>query len=535
MRKNINSLGGLVVMVNVVLVDKSDNQTGTEEKITAHEQAKLHRAFSIFVFNSNNELMLQKRIKAKYHSGSLWTNTCCGHPMPGEIVSDAAHRRLQEEMGFDCELKEEFSFIYEVKLDYGLTEHEFDHVFIGKFDGQPMLNPKEAEDWKWVSSEEIEKDVKKHPDVYTSWFLIALPKVLEPAGKSKASGFFSYQYREDIENELKKFLPDQLDNDWAKKATGNARWKQDMESMTAAISIPVWDFLNRGGKRWRPMLMLICSEAVGGQPKEVLPFTPIPELIHNGTLIIDDIEDNSDLRRGKTVLHKIYGVDIAVNAGNALYLLPFNLIRDSNLSDKAKASAYSIISTQLLKCHFGQAVDIYWHSGKSKSFPDEEHYFQMCANKTGSVAAMAAKLGALLGNGSETQIEVLGRFAETAGVVFQIQDDILNLSEKDNLGKGFGDDICEGKKSLLVIYTIRTALPTDRMRLVEILGMHTKDKNLQKEAIAIINKNNSVEYATKIAGELAEKAWKEAESVIPETEAKMKLRELAELMLNRTV
>jgi isopentenyl-diphosphate delta-isomerase len=163
-----------------VLVDENDNEIGIEEKIKAHENGgKLHRAFSIFVFNSRGELLLQKRAETKYHAPGLWTNTCCSHPRPGESLEDAVHRRLKEEMGFDCELKRVFHVIYKADVGNGLTEWEFDHVFIGKFDGEPKPNPEEASDWKWVSLEEVERDVKEHPEKYTPWFRIILPKVIE--------------------------------------------------------------------------------------------------------------------------------------------------------------------------------------------------------------------------------------------------------------------------------------------------------------------------------------------------------------------
>lgn len=283
------------------------------------------------------------------------------------------------------------------------------------------------------------------------------------------------------------------------------------------------------------MLMLVCCEAVGGSPEKILPFTVVPELIHNGTLIVDDIEDNSDLRRGKPVLHKIFGVDIAVNAGNTIYFLPYILIRDSSLSAEIKSKAYEIISIQLLKCHFGQAIDIWWHSGKSDRIPTEEEYLQMCANKSGSLACMAAKLGALLGGGNEKQVEALGNFGETVGVVFQVQDDILNISESKSLGKEFGEDIKEGKRTLLVIHTLNAAATADKKRLIEILNMHTKDERLLTEAITIIKKHNSIEYAKKTAIQLVEKSWSEIEATLPESEAKKQLKELAQLVIHRSV
>jgi len=163
----------------VVLVDESDKELGAEEKIRAHEDGKLHRAFSVFVFNEKGEMMLQQRAKGKYHCGGLWTNACCSHPRPGESAEDAAHRKLKQEMGFDTELKEILSFVYRAPFENGLTEHELDHVFVGRFDGKHKPNPEEAEDSKWVKPEELERDMRQNPGKYTPWFKIILERVLE--------------------------------------------------------------------------------------------------------------------------------------------------------------------------------------------------------------------------------------------------------------------------------------------------------------------------------------------------------------------
>jgi len=165
-------------MPEVILVDENDNEIGTEEKLKAHQEGKLHRAFSIFVLNSKGQLLLQKRAKSKYHSGGLWTNTCCSHPSPGETLEKAVHRRLKEEIGFDCELKEIFSFTYKANFDNGLIEHEYDHVFIGNFDGEPAPNPEEVDEWKWVDLEELKKDIQENPDSYSYWLKHSIDKVI---------------------------------------------------------------------------------------------------------------------------------------------------------------------------------------------------------------------------------------------------------------------------------------------------------------------------------------------------------------------
>ena len=163
----------------VVLVDENDKKIGLMPKMMAHEKALLHRAFSVFIFNDNNELMLQQRAHDKYHSPGLWTNTCCSHQRDHESNIEAGQRRLQEEMGFSVELKEVTSFIYKAPFDNGLTEHEFDHVLVGQYNDDPKPNPVEVGHWKWMSLEAINADIDANPDHYTAWFKIIFDKFYE--------------------------------------------------------------------------------------------------------------------------------------------------------------------------------------------------------------------------------------------------------------------------------------------------------------------------------------------------------------------
>jgi isopentenyl-diphosphate delta-isomerase len=166
------------VKEQVILVNEADEPQGLMEKMEAHEKGLLHRAFSVFVFNEKNELLMQQRAKSKYHSGGLWTNTCCSHPRDGEKTIDAAHRRLIEEMGFDCDIKKLTDFVYKAKLDHGLTEHEFDHVFVGQWQGVPNINTEEVESYQWMDVESVERDIARNPDRYTAWFKIIYQEFL---------------------------------------------------------------------------------------------------------------------------------------------------------------------------------------------------------------------------------------------------------------------------------------------------------------------------------------------------------------------
>lgn len=163
----------------VILVNERDEQVGVMPKMEAHQKGLLHRAFSVFIFNDRGELLLQRRADTKYHSGGLWTNTCCSHPRPGETVIEAAHARMLEEVGFDCELEERFSFIYQVPFENGLYEHEYDHVITGMYNNDPTLNPDEASEFAWVASHDLKKDVADHPERYTYWFLQCIDRVLD--------------------------------------------------------------------------------------------------------------------------------------------------------------------------------------------------------------------------------------------------------------------------------------------------------------------------------------------------------------------
>jgi len=163
----------------VILVNEYDEQIGLMPKLEAHEKAVLHRAFSVFVFNNKNELMLQQRALHKYHSPGLWTNTCCSHQRDGESNLQAGIRRLQEEMGFVTPLKETISFIYKAPFDNGLTEHELDHIMVGSYEDAPIINPDEVADWKWMPLEDVKQDIDDNHQLYTAWFKIIFKKFYE--------------------------------------------------------------------------------------------------------------------------------------------------------------------------------------------------------------------------------------------------------------------------------------------------------------------------------------------------------------------
>lgn len=343
-----------------------------------------------------------------------------------------------------------------------------------------------------------------------------------------------------VNKAIEKYIPRNLSRKSVLFRISEPRYAFNIEALDKAISDPIWEFLDRGGKRWRPALFLLICEALGRKHEDFVDFAIIPEVVHNGTLIVDDIEDASDCRRGKPCTYKIFGLDIAINAGNAMYYLPLLALLD-NRKEIAKhklIQVYEVYTQEMINLSLGQAMDIVWHRGMAKAAEiTEKDYLQMCAYKTGTLARMAAKVAAVLCEADEQLIEKLGLFAESLGIAFQMKDDVLDLTSAQFTEKkgGRGQDITEGKRSLPVIHTIKVSNAADKKRLIEILDIHTSNQNLRDEAIAIMQKYDSIEYTKRFARRIVKKSWNESERLLPDSQAKERLRAFAEFLIERKI
>ena len=274
------------------------------------------------------------------------------------------------------------------------------------------------------------------------------------------------------------------------------------DQFLSQINAPALDLIARGGKRWRPLLMMLFYQLYKSDD-DILAFTPLVELPHNGTLIIDDIEDSSDFRRGKPAVHLIYGTDLSINTGNFLYFLPHICIDSSSFKDEIKLAAYRYYNDSMTHLHIGQGLDILWHRDKDY-IPSEDEYMTMCSFKTGALSQLSGRLGVRAGGGSEETALAMGKVCQQMGVGFQILDDVTNLTT-GNPGKKRGDDIVEGKKSLPVI--LCSLLGGDMARLKEIFA-YAGNQGIEKagdaveEAIAIIEATGAIEKAKKKAFEI---------------------------------
>ncbi len=343
-----------------------------------------------------------------------------------------------------------------------------------------------------------------------------------------------------IDAHIEKYVPKKFTKNSLVFKVSPPKHMPDYEALNKAVAEPFWEFLGRGGKRWRPALFLLICEALGGNPDDFLDFAAIPEVIHNGTLVADDVEDSSEFRRGKLCTYRLFGLDVAVNLSDMMYFAPMIALaeRKAEIPPEKARRVYEIYVQEMVNVSLGQAIDIAWHRGLTPAHEvTEAQYLQMCAYKTGTLARMAARMASVLVGADDDVVEKIGRFAESVGVAFQIQDDVLDLvGEEFAKGKGgAGMDITEGKLSLMVIHTLQKADPSEKEELRCILSKHTRDEVLREKAISIIKKHGSIEYARNFTAEIVKESWSEVNRILPPSNAKKALRNLAEYLIKRQV
>ncbi|WP_135661724.1 polyprenyl synthetase family protein [Halorhabdus rudnickae] len=345
-------------------------------------------------------------------------------------------------------------------------------------------------------------------------------------------------WRPAIDEAIAELLPREIGDAYLREFFGEPTYRYDPAAIQHALSDPVWDLLDRGGKRWRAVVFLLLVEGFGEEPEDFLPYAIIPEVLHNGTIIVDDVEDRASMRRGEPALHREYGVDVALNAGNAMYFLPLKIItrNPANLDAETRLAAYEMLMYELNRTHLGQGMDIHWHNERAVRI-DEAQYYEMCACKTGCLARIVARLAAIV-TGQSTEVEQqVARYAERLSIAFQIGDDILDientLDEAGDFGKEFGNDVREGKKTLMVIHAAEHAPAEDVARLEEILEAEDNTDEEVLEAIEILRSAGSVEYARERALEIADAARAELEAVDLEPEPKTRLGEFTTFVVER--
>ncbi|AXR81706.1 polyprenyl synthetase family protein [Natrarchaeobaculum sulfurireducens] len=348
------------------------------------------------------------------------------------------------------------------------------------------------------------------------------------------------EWRPAVDEAIADLVPQEIDAEYLETFFGEPTYEYDPQGIQRALSDPLWDLLDRGGKRWRAVLFLVFVEAFGENPEAYLPYACIPEILHNGTIIVDDVEDEASMRRGDDALHHIYGQDVALNAGNAMYFLPLKLLMENpgDLPPERRLAAYEMLMYELNRTHLGQGMDICWHNERDVRITAEQ-YLEMCACKTGCLGRIVARLAAIVTDQPTAVEHAVADYAELTSVAFQIGDDILDvensLGRAGEFGKEFGNDVREGKKTLLVIHAIRESEPEHAARLQEILAADTNTDEEVLEALSIIDDAGSIDYARDRALALAAEARESIADLDLEETAYEELQEFTEFVIDRDV
>ena len=361
-----------------------------------------------------------------------------------------------------------------------------------------------------------------------------------------------------VDEAIEDLLPREVDDAYLADFFGPPTYDYHAGAIDTALAQPLWELLDRGGKRWRAVLCLLLVDAFGEEPEEYLEYAAIPEILHNGTIIVDDVEDGATMRRGGPALHHEFGLDVALNAGNAIYFLPLKVIsrNPGDLDAEAQLDAYEMLMYELNRTHLGQGMDIAWHN-QEEIQATEAQYYEMCACKTGALARIVARLAAIVTGQPEEVEEQVAKYAEDLALAFQIGDDILDVEHTIDLtdgvgedaeagdrtdeadagtgefGKAFGNDIREGKKTLMVIHAANTADPESVARLEEVLWADENTDAEIVEAVEILQDAGSVEYAREQARDLASEAREHLDAVELDPEVAADLKEFTRFVIDR--
>lgn len=545
----------------VIAVDELDNETGMASKVAAHYTAgQLHRAFSVLLFNQENKLLLQKRASHKVTFPNVWANSCCSHPLYSESERDltdamgvkrAAIRKLHQELGIDPNSisTDDFHFItkmmYSARMNHEWIEREIDHILIIKADVELNINENEVSDVKWVSEEELESMLVSEDlsdGEIAPWFRCIASRIMTEEWWSSQGDLANIsKLKDDLIHDMGDVSHMLTYATGAGLSTSIKEVKPLVEkrisdslcaSKHSRLSDAMMHLIEGGGKRLRATLPWLVGKAVGDSHSGLLDIGAAIEIVHNFTLVHDDIMDDDDTRRGLNAVHIEYGLPTAINAGDAMLAIAFErLVGAKGLDHKDVGAMVNRLAWMVRRVSEGQQLDIEFEDRIAVS---EEDYFEMIEGKTAVMFLTCAEVGSRMAGADDETIQCMADWGLAVGLCFQLMDDLIDvLSDSDTLGKPAGSDLAQGKRTLMVIHALSQSDSSELDNLKAVLG---KGEDATQEEIDLgllaLNKIGSVDYAREKAEMYHSKAHACLDR-LPDSPAILALRELTDYQLKR--
>ena len=544
----------------VLQVDENDVVVGPISKADSHYQSgSLHRAFSVLLFNSDGQLLLQQRAHDKITFPSVWANSCCSHPLASaeEMEEDnalgvkiAAIRKLDQELGISPDSIDinDFHFItkmrYSARMNADWIEREIDHILMIQADVELDPNPNEVSAVKWVSSEELDAMLvdEDSDDVIAPWFRCIAARLMNEdwwaaIGNKAACEALQDGLIHDM-GDVTHMLPNA---EGANLLTSINEVKpfieqRIVESLTASrhdrLAAAMMHLILGGGKRMRATLPWLVGRAVGDTHSGLLDIGAAIETIHNFTLVHDDIMDDDEIRRGRNAVHIEYDMPTAINAGDAMLAIAFErLVMSANIELHDIPSLVNRIAWMVRRVSEGQQLDIEF---ETRDRVTEDEYIEMIEGKTAVMFQICAELGARVAGADDEVIECLAEWGRSVGLCFQLMDDLIDvLSDSATLGKPTGSDVAQGKQTLMVIHALSQPDSEAKARLLSVLGKcEDATEAMVQDGIAALDELGSIAYARERANEYHQHAHACLDR-LPDGPAMLALRELTDLQLKR--
>ena len=538
----------------VIQVTENDEVVGPISKLDSHHgDGKYHRAFSVMLFDSSGRLLLQRRASHKITFPDVWANSCCSHPLHSEEemelknalgVKRAAVRKLEQELGIHPSQVpiDKFDFVtkmrYQARQDEDWIEREIDHCLVIHADVDVNPNPNEVSEIKWVSQADLEEMLVAEDDenVIAPWFRCIAARIMNDDWWRP--GCVSADELIHDMGDVSHLLPNAIG---ANLSTSIAEVKDLVEnrieralthSDLPRLSGAMMHLIEGGGKRLRATLPWLVAKAVGDTHSGLLDVGAAIEIIHNFTLVHDDIMDDDDVRRGRPAVHVEYDLPTAINAGDAMLAIAFEAMAVAEgIEPDLLPFLVKRIGRMVRKCSEGQQLDIEF---EDREVVSEEEYIEMIHGKTAAMFLTCAEVGSHLAGADEEIIQCMHDWGLALGLCFQLMDDLIDvLSDSDTLGKPSGSDVAQGKRTLMVIHALRQPTSEAKDDLLAVLG---KGDNVTAEQVArghqALHDLGSIEYA-KVKAEAYHRKAHDCLDRISENPALRALRELTDYQLNR--